>query len=242
MIFPNHGKRTIFNARNDELMLQKIIKTHFIILYLGIGLVFLYPVLVFPKGSFELLINQHHTPALDVFFKYITNLGDGTVLAAFLLILLLNNYAYTIFAAFAVAVQSIFVSIFKRWLFAGLARPVKFFGDGVDLNFVDGVDVHSYNTFPSGHTASAFVLFALVAVLINHKNILLGLTCFILAMAVGLSRVYLLQHFVIDAYFGAFFGVLSVLIGAWMCDIFFSRKAWEGLQQKSLLTTLRKKS
>lgn len=223
-------------------MLNKFIKSYYFALVLAFGLLFLYPAMVFPKGTLELLINQHHTLWLDVFFKYITNLGDGLLLAILLVILLLKNYGFSILTSFAIAVQSVFVSIFKRWLFAGLERPVKFFGDGVSLNFVDDVDVHSYNTFPSGHTTSAFVLFALLVLIVSHKNMLFSMICFVLAVAVGLSRVYLLQHFVIDAYFGAVFGVLSVVLAAWMCDAFFSDQTWERLNQKSLLTTLRRKS
>jgi membrane-associated phospholipid phosphatase len=80
------------------------------------------------------------------------------------------------------------------------------------LNFVEGVKVNAFDSFPSGHTTSAFVLAFIVILLL--KNPYMKALVFIMAVLIGFSRVYLLQHFLIDIYIGSVFGILSVLI-AW---------------------------
>ena len=116
-----------------------LISNFMLLCYLSLFII-LFPILIYPKGELELLINQNHNPFLDLFFKYITHLGDGILIALLLLILLLVNYTSAILAAFSIVFQSIFVSIFKRWIFKGLERPLAFSDGQVDLNFVEGVE------------------------------------------------------------------------------------------------------
>lgn len=208
---------------------------------LAAGFITSYPILIIPKGELELLINHHHLPILDVFFKYVTHLGDGSLMALLLIFLLFYNYYSSIITAFSIILQSIFISIFKRWLFQGLERPIAFFPEGIDLNVVDGVDIHSINTFPSGHTATGFALFAILFIVINQRGIILPAILFLLAFCVGFSRVYLLQHFIIDVYFGAIFGLLSVILGLYFMQLFFTNVYLEMLKQNSLRKTLKKK-
>ncbi len=231
------------DARHLETrsMTDTFLRSKFMVLCYGVTIIFLYPVFFFPKGALELLINQHHYPAADIFFKYITHLGDGSLLAILLIALLFYSYKATILTAFSIVIQAIIVSIFKRWLYKGLERPLAFFDENIHLNFVDGIDVHSTNTFPSGHTATAFTLFALIFIVLNHRGIIVSTLTFMLAFLVGLSRVYILQHFVIDAYFGAIFGVLSVVLALYLMDILFHQGKLEQLSVTSLKTTFKKK-
>ncbi|MCG8305971.1 MAG: phosphatase PAP2 family protein [Cytophagales bacterium] len=223
-------------------MTKDFARSNFMILCIGSSIICLYPVVFFPKGEIELLINQNHYPILDLFFKYITHLGDGVFLGILLISLLFIRYSAAILTAFSIILQAVFVSIFKRWIFKGLERPLAFFGDNVDLYLVDGVDVHSSNTFPSGHAATGFALFALVFVLVNNNRQIVSLVLFLLAFFVGFSRVYLLQHFIVDVYFGAVFGVLSVLLGLYFAESIFSGSQWERLTRNSWRTTFKKRS
>jgi membrane-associated phospholipid phosphatase len=192
-----------------------------------------YPLLFFSKGELLMLINENHTTFQDIFFKYITYLGDGMVMAVILLILLFYSYKWSILTVFSIIFQSIIVSIFKRWLFEGLQRPTAFL-QNVEWHFVEGVDVHSSNTFPSGHTTTGFALFSLLVIVFNNRSYLLSLLFFILAFLVGLSRVYLLQHFVVDAYFGAIIGILSVILSLFLMDRIFTKQKLLALHQRSL--------
>lgn len=222
-------------------MTKEFLRTPFVTLTIGLVIMLAYPILFFPKGELVILINTHHHPAADLFFKYFTHVGDGAVLAVLLVLLLFYNYKLSLITAFSIVFQSVLVSVFKRWLFQGLPRPTVFLGDDITWHFVDGVDVHGSNTFPSGHTATAFALFALIVVIFNNRGYILSVVFFLLAFLVGLSRMYLLQHFMVDAYFGAIFGVLSVVFALMVMDSLFSRDKLNALQQKSLRTTLFKK-
>jgi len=209
-------------------------------LCIGAAIIFLYPILIFPKSEFELFINDFHYPALDLFFKYITHFGDGSLLAILLIALLFYKYSAAILTAFTIVFQAILVSIFKRWIFAGLERPIAYFDEVVPLNFVEGVDVHATNTFPSGHTATGFALFALLFIVIRNRGVIVSTLLFILAFTVGFSRVYLLQHFVIDVYFGAIFGILSVVLGLLLMNLLFDKEKLATFEKTSLRTSLKK--
>ena len=164
-------------------------------------------------GDFVLWLNDKHTSFGDFFFKYWTHLGDGVLLAIVALYFLFTNLYRFYYMLIAIALQTVFVHIFKQWLFDGEPRPKTFFADQLDsLNFVEGVTTRGFDSFPSGHTASAFTLaFVLISLC---KNRALNVCLFVAAVLVGISRVYILQHFLRDIYIGSVFGILAALI-AW---------------------------
>jgi membrane-associated phospholipid phosphatase len=164
-------------------------------------------------GEVVLWTNERHSIFLDQFFKYLTHLGDGLVLGVFAFALLLTNYYKFFQALIAIATQTALVLIFKLWLAEGEPRPKVFFADRInELNFIEGVEVRNYGSFPSGHTASAFTLAFILILLV--KNETWRIVIFIAALLIGFSRVYLIQHFMIDVYIGSVFGIISVLV-AW---------------------------
>lgn len=166
-------------------------------------------------GDVVLWFNDRHTPFWDTFFKYCTYLGDGALLGVLGFFLLFTHYYKFLTFLIAVALQTVYVHIFKQWLSAGEPRPKTFFADQIDtLNFVEGVTVRGYDSFPSGHTASGFVLFFFLILLIENK--VLKLLCFVTAALVGLSRIYLIQHFARDVYVGSLFGVLAVVLAVFL--------------------------
>ncbi|MFT6053224.1 MAG: membrane-associated phospholipid phosphatase [Roseivirga sp.] len=164
-------------------------------------------------GDFVLWLSDRHFAFGDIFFKYWTNLGDGVLLAAVALFFLFTNIYRFYYMLLAIVLQTVFVHIFKQWLFDNEPRPKTFFADQLDnLNFVEGVNVRGFDSFPSGHTSSAFVLaFVLISIV---RNRVLNVLIFVAAVLVGISRVYILQHFLRDIYFGSVFGILAALI-AW---------------------------
>ena len=133
------------------------------------------------------------------------------IFGIFCLILLLTNYYRVLTFLVGVTLQTIFVHIFKQWLYAREPRPKVFFQDVLEtLNFVEGVTVRGYDSFPSGHTASGFMLFYFIITMVKSEA--LRILCFITAIGVGFSRIYLLQHFGRDIFFGGLFGVISVIL------------------------------
>lgn len=216
-------------------MTRDFLRTPFISLCLSMLIILAYPILFFSKGDIVILINTHHQTSLDIFFKYITYLGDGVLIAIFLVFLLFVSYKWSILTALSIVVHSILVSIFKRWLYEGLERPTALLKN-VEWHYVEGVDVHGANTFPSGHTTTAFAFFAILVVVFHHRHYLFSLIFFLLAFWAGLSRVYLLQHFLVDVYFGSIFGIFSVILSLFIMDKIFDSSKLDKLHRQSLRT------
>ena len=62
-----------------------------------------------------------------------------------------------------------------------------------------------WNSFPSGHTTSAFALYTFLALSLRRKK-KVAIILFVMALSGGLARIYLGHHFVKDVYAGAILG------------------------------------
>jgi undecaprenyl-diphosphatase len=67
-------------------------------------------------------------------------------------------------------------------------------------------------SFPSGHTAAAF----LVAAILSHQFSDLTSVLYIWAILTGISRIYLRVHFPTDVLFGIILGLYSAQFGLWI--------------------------
>lgn len=84
------------------------------------------------------------------------------------------------------------------------------------LHFVPNVDVHSFHSFPSGHTATMFCFAVLLSLLLRKRWI--SIVLLVLAVLVGYSRIYLLQHFLMDVAVGAAVGVIVTWAVWWFFE------------------------
>lgn len=163
------------------------------------------------KGAVVLYVNGMNTAFLDQFNKYITYLGDGLIfLPLFLMAIFTNRKKYTIRIVLIFVLHAIVLLLFKQVLFKSAGRPISFFDNPELLHFVEGVDVHSRKSFPSGHTASAFAVSTVLAFMYRSRIVLVS--SLFIALFVGISRIYLLQHFYFDVVVGAIIGFLSSII------------------------------
>lgn len=175
-----------------------------IILIIGIEVLF-----KIEKGDVIFFFAENRTNFSDIFFGFATKLGEIVGYALFIIIFLFIRFRYSILIALTAASAGIFAAIFKN-LFRH-PRPKPYFGKlGIDVSDI-AVAGHpllnsQISSFPSGHTISAFAFFTVLALL--AKNNLLKFTCLLLAVFVGLSRVYLVHHFLEDVMLGSFIGVL----------------------------------
>lgn len=200
IIFPGINDNNLNNLIRDNL--------YFFVpysLFLIIGGIFL---AVYEKVDVLLWINQQHSPALDTFFFYVTLIGDGWFVGLILVILGFVRFRYSIQILASYLITGGLVQILKR-LF-DLPRPLKYFGDTVPLNLVEGIEVYTRHSFPSGHSASAFSLFLVASFIVKNKA--WGMLFFVGALIVALSRVYTVQHFFVDIYFGSLIGVIFTLL------------------------------
>ena len=136
-----------------------------------------------------------------------TMLGNGWFFALVIVIALYIKFRYALLLAVTFALSGLLTQLFKRVIFPDHERPVAFLHDKYYLHLVSGVDINFQNSLVSGHTASAFACFGMLAFIARNKH--RGpLLCFI-AILVGFSRVYLMQHFFEDVFYGSMVGVLS---------------------------------
>lgn len=159
--------------------------------------------LMMGKEDTHSFINSYHTAYLDLAFKYITHLGHGLVPVGAFVILLLVRYSWALALGLSSAVMGIIVQTLKRSVFAGDHRPAMFFADS-GLPSIDGIVLMTHHSFPSGHSATALCIFAMLAFFIKQK------WASYLLMAIGIlvafSRVYISQHFIQDTIAGGWIG------------------------------------
>lgn len=156
---------------------------------------------------------------IDEFFKYITHVGDGIFAVILVLILAYYNFRNSIFVLLSYIVASLVATVFKRIIYPDIFRPdftFKFFV-GEKLNLIDGIEMLSSNSFPSGHSTTAFAVFVALAFLVksNTSKVLFLVT----ACVVAFSRTYISQHWLIDVYVASVIGTLSALLSYYIVFI-----------------------
>lgn len=179
------------------------------VLFLIIGCFLFYN---YSKPELELALNQYNTPYFDFFFKYYTYVGDAIIFIIANVVILIFNRRNGALMAIAGILQMIIVRGLKWYVFPSAARPAHYLANvmpNYPVHYVDGVVLHSFDSIPSGHAATAFTMFTMIVLLLISHKPLLSFLCFLAALLVGISRVYLMQHFVFDIYFGSLIGVLS---------------------------------
>lgn len=155
------------------------------------------------KEETHSFINSYHTPYLDLAFKYVTHLGHGLVPVGVFVLLLLVRYSWALALGLSSAIMGIVVQTLKRSVFAGDHRPAMFFTD-TTLPSIDGIVLMTHHSFPSGHSATALCIFAMLAFFIKEKWA--SYLMMVIGILVAFSRVYISQHFIQDTVAGAWIG------------------------------------
>ena len=145
-------------------------------------------------------------PFFDVFFKYITHIGDGVFAILIVIITLFFNVKKSIYILLAYVFAALASGILKNYFFVHTCRPSFCFQHyaRLPLKFVEGVELHSFNSFPSGHSTAAFAVF--ISLLFMSNNFITKFLWLLLACLAAYSRTYLSQHWLVDIYFGSILG------------------------------------
>lgn len=156
--------------------------------------------------GFERLV-FFHSKGLDIFFTWFTYLGDGIFILSLGIILFFRSRMLGVSIIFSYLLSGLMVQILKN-IFSSPRPAVLFREMGKPFYEIPGVTLmKSTASFPSGHTASAFALVTIL-ILMYPKSKWSSLWL-ILAIAVGYSRIYLGNHFLMDIMAGAFIGITS---------------------------------
>lgn len=145
--------------------------------------------------------NAHSVPGYSLFFYAITLLGSAYLWVAVLIIYLLIGRRKKIAVILIIVIM--FGMIVNEDIkgIVGRIRP-----DNVALGGY--FSYHNYS-FPSGHTQTAFLMATVLSAYIAWRY---RMALYLLAAAVGLSRLYLGLHYFTDAVAGSAVGILLGLM------------------------------
>ncbi len=192
-------------------MLDLLKKNKWFLIPLIVLLLAVFPFfLLISRADIHVFINQYYSGFGDFVFKNITHLGDGIASLIAGVIVLFFSFRKSFNIAAAGLFAGLFVQLLKKFVFFNILRPTNPVLNITDLHLVEGVDLHSTFSFPSGHSATIFALCFCLAIF--AKRNIWKFMFFCLAVLVAYSRVYLSQHFLIDVYFGAIIGVFSGIL------------------------------
>jgi membrane-associated phospholipid phosphatase len=160
-------------------------------------------------GSF-IFFNTYHVSWLNNFFIIYTFAGHGVFIiclaAIYLFLIKKKREALIIFYSFLFS--GILVQIVKHIFFS--PRPKSFFNDSYHCYFIEGIKFCYNNSFPSGHTTTAFAVTTVLVLLSRSAKVQLPLL--LAALLVGFSRIYLGQHFLLDVLVGGSLGIVSGIL------------------------------
>lgn len=162
------------------------------------------------KPDLHLMMSGHHNAAADFFFKYYTGVSEWLPYVIGVL-LVFYRFSASLLVLVSQAIGAVFIHFGKEFFHA--YRPVRWFSEympEVQLQLVDGVNLHTTYSFPSGHSAAFFAMFFALSVITPDRKWQV-LYCLLAALGCY-SRVYLSQHFCMDIWIGSLIGIVSVLL------------------------------
>lgn len=170
-----------------------------------------------------LLLTAFHTPSLDTFFSWVTNLGDGLfAIAIALLCLCIKKRKLAVHIVFSFLLTGLFVQIGKH--ITALPRPSAYFTEikQIPIHTIEATNWGN-TSFPSGHTATTFALLAML--LFHSPKSKWNIVWISLAYMVGYSRIYVASHFLRDVLAGALLGIICAMACYILLQRLFERKA-----------------
>ena len=166
------------------------------------------------KNEAFLYLNANLGPLADKVFEYSSYLAEGWIWIPYFMLLFGWYKKDALFILLNFLISTLLTQIPKNFIWNSVSRPM---GSGISqdqFHRVEGVDMHLWNSFPSGHTATAFTIF-FVTVYFFPKNEVL-LIGGIYAVACGYSRIYLAQHFPLDVAGGIMVAILTIILSIYI--------------------------
>ena len=162
------------------------------------------------KNEAFLYLNANLGLLADKVFEYSSYLAEGWIWIPYFIVLVGLYKKDTAFILINFLISTLLTQFAKNYIFPTAMRPMASGLDATQIHTVPGVEIHSLNSFPSGHTATAFTLFILTTYLFPNKYALsIGI---VYAIVCGYSRIYLAQHFPLDLAGGIFVALLTLPI------------------------------
>jgi membrane-associated phospholipid phosphatase len=166
--------------------------------------------LVWGKNEAFIYLNTNLGLFADKVFEYSSYLAEGWIWIPYFIVLVGLYKKDKAFILMNFLISTLFTQFAKNFIFTTAMRPMASGLDATQIHTVPGVEIHTFNSFPSGHTATAFTLFILTTYLFPNKYALsIGI---VYALVCGYSRIYLAQHFPLDLAGGILVALLTIPI------------------------------
>ena len=177
------------------------------------------------KADVTIWINSHHNAFSDAVFRTTDYIGAlWFSILIIVAIALFKDWKTAIKAAVCFIATAAVVQFLKHIVFPGELRPSLYFEGKYDLRFLEGIIQLETESFPSGHTAAAFSIATLLALLLNKKHWHWALA--VCALSAGYARLYLSQHFSTDVYTGMIIGVVVTTFIFYFYPKKFDKPEW----------------
>jgi len=141
---------------------------------------------------------------------FITGWGEGPMFVLVIIAYALQK-AWWRAGEFVVAgiLSSLLVQLLKKLVFAPSPRPMGVI-QWSQTQLATDLELPLQFAFPSGHTTTAFVFFTLLAM--HWRRPAIQIFAAFCAIAVAVSRVYLMAHWITDVMAGAVLGMSIALV------------------------------
>ena len=203
----------------EQIAVPQVARIQPTILWSSVILLPLTVILLLTPYNQSLFLFLNHHLAIDesaAIWAMLTNLGDGFFLFPLAMVLFLRKPDQQLGVIISMIVLALTVNIAKDMI--GAFRPA-FVLESDQISVIGPVVKHE--SFPSGHTATVFLLAGLACVYLHRR--LISLVLILMALS-GLSRVVVGAHWPADVIAGAWLGLVCAAVGCWI-----SRKFSAGL-------------
>ena len=172
----------------------------------------------FDMGVFTFFGEQIQSGFMNVIANFITFFGGSEFVTPMavvgaILIAFKKTRKFGMAILFAVLVGTLLTNLVMKPLFAR-PRPYVYYADNpLFMSWYEfaGAHVESDKSFPSGHTTAAFELGVATFLVLKNKKVAWIFPVF--SALVGLSRIYLMVHYVTDVLGGVIVGTFAGIMG-----------------------------
>jgi len=170
--------------------------------------------MIWGKNESFLYLNENLGQLADKVFEFSSYLAEGWIWIPYFIVLVGLFKKDNAFILINFLISTLITQLAKNYIFGSALRPMASGLDATQIHTVTGVEIHSLNSFPSGHTATAFTLFLLTTYLFPNKYIFVIFLLY--ALACSYSRVYLAQHFPLDLAGGILVALLTIRVSIFL--------------------------
>lgn len=166
------------------------------------------------RNAVFLSLNADLGKIADSFFSLCTDAAEGWIWIPYFIILVTIFKKDGRLIIYNFLISTLLTQIPKLFIWPYSTRPTASGINPLQIHTVPGIELHSLNSFPSGHTATAFTIFLLTVYYFPQPRMIIIGLCY--ALLCGYSRIYLGQHFPLDVAGGIIVAIASIHISQWL--------------------------